>query len=1230
MERPAAYIPTDRRHALARGKSLPDRTNGAALFADISGFTPLTEALARELGPQRGAEELTHHLNDVYDVLIAELDTYGGSVVGFSGDAITCWFNNDSGLRATACALVMQQSMKRFEHVAIPSGQVVSLAMKAAVATGKARRFLVGDPQIQVIDVLAGAVVDRLAAGEHIANKGEVVLDPSALSRLGGTVKIISWREDEAGQRYGIAFDLNTSVKLSPWNPLPDGSLTDVQIRPWLLPPVYERLYSGQGEFLAELRPAVALFLRFGGIDYDSDESAVEKLDAYIRQVQHILTRYEGSLLQLTIGDKGSYLYAAFGAPKAHEDEAVRALSAAIELRNLSSRVDFITDVQIGVTQGRVRTGAYGGVTRRTYGVQGDNVNLSARLMQAAPPGDILVSKAAKEASESFFLWEDLPPIKVKGKTEPIVVYRLIGRNEQNTIRLQEPKYALPMVGRELQLGQIEEKLSLALLGHGQIVGITAEAGMGKSRLLAEVVHRADNRKMTAYGGECQSYGTNTSYLVWQPIWQNFFGIDNSWEADVQIHALTDRLAQIDSNLLLRLPLLGSVLNITIPDNDLTRTFDAKVRKTSLEALLLDCLRARSRETPLLFILEDCHWLDPLSLELLEILGRAIVSLPVALIMAYRPAQLDRPNLPHLSQLAHFTEILLSDFTPQEAELLIQLKLKQFFGLNIEIPRSSIDRITWRAQGNPFYIEELLNYLQDRGVNPQDSHAFEQLDLPATLQSLILSRIDKLTESQKTTLKVASVIGRLFKASMIWGVYPQIGEYKHLLADLESLRQLDLTPLDTPEPELTYIFKHILTQEVAYESLLYATRATLHEQIGQFIEKTYQDRLDQYIDLLAFHYDRSPNEQKRRQFLFMAAQAAQTDYANVAAIDYYQRVIPLLVGHDQVMATVSLGQVQELTGNWSEAEEQYHHGLSQAESLDDRLAQAQCQTILGELLRKQGNYSEAQLWQEKAKESFENLSDQAGVAQTLQYAGTLAAQQGDLETARSRYQESLELQRKLGDKPRIASLLSNLGILACFQSDYPLGKKLYEESLEIRREVQDKRAIANSLSNLGNLALEMGDYNEARSRLDEAVMLQRQVGDLWAIANSLNNLGNVYRTLGEQKTARNLYNESLGINRDLGDLWAIAYLLEDIGILSLRLGRPERALSLAGASSELRQKIGAPLSPADQTRLEEMLAPARKKLNQSEQETAWNEGKGLTLDQAIDMALEIGENSKDN
>jgi len=1243
-----AYIPIDRRQAMARGEHLPDRARGAALFADISGFTPLTEALERELGPQRGAEELTRQLNRVYDALIAEVHRYGGSVIGFGGDAITCWFDNDDGLRATACGLAMQSIMSQFDAIPTPSGGIVSLAMKAAVATGTVRRFVVGNPQIHIIDVVAGATLDRLAQAEHQAQKGEVVLEPSAVISLGDKVHLVAWRRDndiahipkaqpaspgpsvqeklEAGESFGVVGELTSPVTDLPWPSIPPDALSEEQVRPWLLPPIYEQLCTGQSELLAGFRPAVALFLRFGGIDYDADEAAGTKLDAYICWVQTVLVRYGGYLLQLTIGDKGSYLHAAFGAPVAHEDDAERAVSAALELREIPAALDFITEVQIGISQGRMRTGAYGGTMRRTYGVMGDHVNLAARLMLAATPGQILVTQNVRQVAEDACSWQSLPPLRVKGKTEPVSVCSPIRAKRRRVTRMREADYALPMVGRETELALIEEKMGLVLQGQGQIVGITGEAGLGKSRLVAEFIRTVSDGQLAGYVSECESYGTNTSYLVWRSIWRALFGIDPAWEVAEQVNVLEEQLERIDPALVPRMPLLGAVLNLSIPDNDLTRSFDAKLRKESLEALLVNCLRAYARTTPLLLVLEDSHWLDPLSHELVEAIGRAVVDLSVMLLLVYRPPEMERLQSPRVSKLTHFVEIRLTEFTPQEAEQLIALKLSKFATPQAEVSPALVKRITTRAEGNPFYIEELLNYLRDRGISPQDAKALERLDLPTSLHSLILSRLDQRTESQKTILRVASVIGRLFRAALLWGMYPEVGEPERVKANLDALCHLDLTIPDTPEPELAYLFRHIVTQEVAYESLLYSTRKMLHEQLAQFIERTYSESVGQYVDLLAHHYDLGGNEDKKREYLLKAGEAAQADYANEAAISYYQRVLPLLSPEEQVPVMRKLGDVLQLVGQWSEASDLYQQDLALAEQLGDRSAQAWCQTAMGELVGwRQGQYAEGAAWLKQARAGFEELGDRSGVAQVLKLEGTLAAQQSDLVTASECYEKSLTIRRQLGDTPGVADLLNNLGLVARFQGNSALARSIHEEALAIRREIGDKLAIAVSLNNLGNVALDQNDYLMARARLEEAVGLEREIGHRHYLATALHSLGNVTRDQGDYLVSRAQYEESLSILSELGDRWLLAHVLEDMGGLAALRGQPECALHLVGAAATLRETIGAPISPTYQDKLDRMLAPARQALGEAEATLAEAEGRAMQLEQAISCAFQDGK-----
>ncbi len=309
FDNPEAYISRDRRRALAEGRELPDRVQGAALFADISGYTPVTEALAEELGSQRGSEELTANLNRVFHAVIEELDRVDGDVIYFSGDAITCWIDGDDGVRATACGFAMQEAIARVGEVRTPGGQTFELALKVAIAVGPARRFVVGDPEIQLIEVLAGQLIDALAAAEHLANEGEVVLEQSAFEALDGRVDVVERREDvESGRTAAVIRELTVPVPETP-DVEAHHALPVELVRPWLLPAVYERLRTGRGEFLAELRPATPVFVRFTGIDYDTDDDAIEKLDEFIRRSQSVFEEHGGHLLQLTLGDKGAYLY---------------------------------------------------------------------------------------------------------------------------------------------------------------------------------------------------------------------------------------------------------------------------------------------------------------------------------------------------------------------------------------------------------------------------------------------------------------------------------------------------------------------------------------------------------------------------------------------------------------------------------------------------------------------------------------------------------------------------------------------------------------------------------------------------------------------------------------------------------------------------------------------------------------------------------------------------------
>jgi class 3 adenylate cyclase/tetratricopeptide (TPR) repeat protein len=1219
MELLTTYLPSDRCHALARAAGLPDRCRGAVLFADVSGFTPLSELLARTYGPRRGAEELTLHLNAVYDALIHEVDALGGSVIAFAGDAITCWFDGDDGRCAAACGLAMQRAMPRFAVVRMADGREVTLAVKIAVAAGPARRFLAGDPAIRLLDVLAGRTLERVAAAAHVTERGEVVLDEPTAAPLADALEWGEARTGSEGARFRVVRGLRQA--LPPQEVPGPPVLSDRLTRPWLVPSVYARLKAGLGEFLTELRPAVAAFVKFDGIDYDDDPEAGEKLSTFVSWIQRLLEPLEGVLLDLNFGDKGSYLYYVFGAPMAHEDDTRRALTVARQMVHAPEVHPFLECVQVGLNRGTMRTGAYGGTSRRTYGVLGDDVNLAARLMEQAAPGQVLVTGKVQGDCPTEFGWEALPPLRAKGKSAPVAVFGLLEPRTAARHTVLAPEPGQPMVGRTAELARSEDRLARVLAGSGQVLGITGEAGMGKSRLVAELVQRAHAAGMALYGGAAESFGTNTSYLPWREVWQEFFQVDLQAPRARQLQVLERCLAAVGPGLPARAPLLGGVLNLDLPDNDLTRHFDAKLRKASLEDLLLECLRHRVRQGPVLLVLEDCQWLDPLSRDLLECIARAAASLPLFILLAYRPPESSAARPLDLAGQAHFTELTLAELPAHEAEALLHFWLRQIFGDNAKASVELQARLLARAQGNPFYLEELLRYLHDQGVDPGATLRPQELELPVSLHSLILSRIDRLLESQKATLKVASVLGRLFPAAALWGIGTHLSE-PQVRADLHALTRAELTVEDQPEPELVYLFRHVVTQEVTYESLAFSTRAALHHAIGLYLESQGPEAVARNLDLLALHFDRSPDTAKRRHYLLRAGEAAQVRYANAAALDYYERALALLEPADQPPVRMKLARVLERVGCWTEAQAQYQTVLSLAAEHKQRPAQAAAYTALGELHRKRSAFADAVRCLELARALFVELRDEAGRAETLHYAGSVAAQQGHYDEACALYQRSLEIRRRLRDRPAIASLLSNLGIVAWCRGEFSDARAYYEAALHLRREIGDRWAIAVSLNNLGLVLRDLGDVAGARSMLEQALALSREIGDRWSVANTLSSLGDVALTQNELDAARGFLFESLGISRDLNDRQAQTFLLDFFSVLAAKRGRAPDAFRLVGAAQALRQTLGSPLSPSEQARLDATLdavCPAASATDRA----AWTAaGAGLDAEAAFGLALE--------
>jgi predicted ATPase len=457
---------------------------------------------------------------------------------------------------------------------------------------------------------------------------------------------------------------------------------------------------------------------------------------------------------------------------------------------------------------------------------------------------------------------------------------------------------------------------------------------------------------------------------------------------------------------------------------------------------------------------------------------------------------------------------------------------------------------------------------------------------------------------------------------MLPGAYPELGGLDTVVEQLDTLRAADLVNLDRAADQ-AYLFKHVATQEVAYESLPFAVRAMLHGRVGDYIERSDPEGIERRLDLLAHHFWNSDDEDRKRTYLARAADAARASYANAAAIDYLTRLVPLLDETERTDAMLKLAKVHELVGDWAVAESVAQEALALATRLGDRGAQGWSQAALAEVARKQGRFDDATSRLEEAQAAFEEVGADDGTGQVLHLAGTVAAQRGDYDTAQARYEESLAIRERLDDKLSMGGLFSNLGIIAEYRGDYAGARAFNEQALAIRTEIGDRWAIGVSQNNLGMIALHESAFGEASNRFEESIRLNSEVGDAWMVAIGHNNLGTATRGLGDHGAAREHYAASLRAYRDYDDRWALAFLLEDVAILGALTGQPNRASALLAAAETLRVEIGSPRGPSLEQELAAQLAKARAAPGEAATDAVVKNGRALDLAAAIDLALAV-------
>lgn len=1212
MEALAAYIPIDRREALARGRALPERTRGAALFGDISGFTPLTEMLARTLGPKRGAEELTKYLNHVFEALITELHRFGGSVIGFSGDAITCWFDGSAEdgaeaalltptLRATAAALAMQTAMLQFGDLDISSGGHVSLAMKAAVASGPVRRFVVGDPDYATLDVMAGKTLENLASAEHQANKGEVILDAAAAEALGDHISIADWRADEhTGERFAAINGLNVDplALRRPWTPLGPDALSDDEARPWLIPAVYRLIKAGQGDYLAELRPAAALFLRFRGIDYDQDPDAPAKLDAFIRRVQNVLSRFDGSLIQLTVGDKGSYLYAAFGAPIAHEDDVDRAASVALEIQALPGQLAYLEPLQIGITWGRMRVGAYGAMTCRTYGVLGDATNLSARLMQASRPGQILASAEAQSRASDAFRWQEQPAIRVKGKSEPIRVHELRRGRRKQSDSAEDKRSLLPPIGRFDLIFALVQDLEALGGGRGQAVRIEGAAGMGKSHVLSHVLRLEAVQRARVAVGKCQSITRAAAYTPWRQIFLSLLDLEDTSETEA-IASLARLLDAGPAGWSLRLPLLGDLLDLSIADNATTAAMDSTLRQASLFSLLVEMTQSWARTRPLALVIDNGQWMDEASQALTQALAvQACGTSPVLLMVCHRPAGPGEDALlPKLDDLPYASKHLLSEISDDDITALAE----RILSAPLDELLCGVTRLM--ARGNPFFVAELLGALRAGGhiaqsesgqwrvsdsllddlrrenvvvqsggewrLKPGTDPAALKLGIPDSIHGLILSRLDRLPEACKLTLKVSSVVGHTGDLALVWRAHPEKKELEQIRREVALMEQERILRRDAPD-DGRYAFRDHSTQEVAYDTLLFAQRQQLHGAVARALAAQHPDANGPMAVQIAYHAYAGEAWPLSLRFSLLAGADAKGLHATQQAIDFLKKALhsaenlkeaDTLTERKQIH--LALGELYDALGQYDGAVKQLDTALALARAQADGVTEAMACRWQARVREQKSEYPQALEWLEAG---FAALRGTTSIeeAELCLLSGLVQIRLGQYDAAIRQCERSLRVAEKLGSVSVRARTFNLLGMIELRSSS---GGAI-DRSLEALRQYEatgDVFGQATSHNLVANGYFARGDLAQADFHYRKALDSFTQIGHVYFQVLVNNNLGGIAIKLERWDAALGYYQRALRqLEQIRGSLWVFGALRLNIGNARMQQNQlDEAAIDLA-------------------------------------------------------------------
>ena len=1116
------YVPALlRRWQPTHGDDRHMQVQGTLAFVDISGFTQLTERLARK--GNVGAEEMSDLLDATFSALLTDARDQDADLVKWGGDAVLLLFSGeDHAARACRAAFDMRATLRTVGTLATTSG-VVTLRMSVGVHSDVFDFYLVGDPEHHRELLVVGPAASRTAGMEALAHAGQVALSLS-------TAALLPARTSRPGPEPDCRLlkarppDLPGEAASPASAPVREPALEDFLPRA-----LRAHVLSQQGE--AEHRSVAVAFVRFSGTDElarsRGTAAVAEALDQCVRNVQHASAEHEVTFFETDIDRDGGKVMLVAGAPRSSGRDEERMLRA---VRTVMDHAGALA-LRIGVHRGNVFAGDFGPPFRRTYSIKGDAVNLAARVMGKAADGEVLATAVTLARSPTRFATEPLEPFLVKGKSLPVTASRVgpVLSAEQGR------RPASPFVGRQAELDLLRAALAHAAAGHGSTVEVVGEAGIGKSRLVTELLRSSPS--VTVVGGVCRQYDATTPYFPFRSLLRNVLGLRRDADADATSQRLQEVVADAAPELLPWLPLLAVPLDVEVPPTRASGELDPQYRKARLEEVV-EQLLVRLTTGATVLVLEDVQQLDGASCDLLARLVRTAPSTTWLLVVTRR----DTGGGYAPDPAAQLLTVRPPPLAPEESLQLARAAATQ------PMRRQEATALMTRSGGNPLFLEELVAAAGRLG---------SMADLPESVQDLVTSQIDRLAPLDRLVLRYAAVLGTVADLDVLEQLLAAHRTDVRLEEHLPALGDF----LDA-SGDRHVRFRHALMRDVAYEGLPYRRRRLLHEHVGETLERQAVEDPDQVSELLSLHYFHAGRFDRAWSFSRTAGERAREKYANSEAIELLERAVEAArrsageVDAGEVADVLeALGDVSHLAGRSTSAVEAYRS--ARRRRVADPVAVAR---LLSKQARTQQRLGKVTQSLRLVRRSFASLDGLEGAA--------AAATRADLATRyalgrlhQGRYADALRWAtvaareaEASGDKPSLALAYNSLHTAHYYAGeaeDVPYARL----ALMAYEELGDLAGQAHCANNLGVEALDAGRMAESADYFARAREVFGRLGDEANEANATYNEADAMLRSGRYLEAEPLLRDALGIARAVGDEELVALVLRETGQVCLRLGR---------------------------------------------------------------------------